>query len=34
VFQLSRQDRADLIAFLESLTGEALLHDPAITNPR
>jgi cytochrome c peroxidase len=32
-FQLSRQDRADLIAFLESLTDEAVLQDPRFANP-
>jgi cytochrome c peroxidase len=32
-FPLSRQDRADLIAFLESLTDEAVLHDPRFANP-
>jgi cytochrome c peroxidase len=32
-FQLSRQDRADLIAFLETLTDEAVLHDPRFANP-
>ena len=32
-FQLSRQDRADLIAFLESLTDEAVLRDPRFANP-
>jgi cytochrome c peroxidase len=32
-FSLSRQDRADLIAFLESLTDEAVLHDPRFANP-
>jgi len=32
-FLLSRQDRADLIAFLESLTDEAVLHDPRFANP-
>jgi len=32
-FQLSRQDRADLIAFLESLTDEEIRHDPKFANP-
>ena len=32
-FLLSRQDRTDLIAFLESLTDEAVLHDPRFANP-
>jgi cytochrome c peroxidase len=32
-FLLSRQDRADLIAFLESLTDQAILHDPGFTSP-
>jgi cytochrome c peroxidase len=32
-FQLSAQDRLDLIAFLESLTDEAVLHDPRFGNP-
>jgi cytochrome c peroxidase len=32
-FSLSRQDRADLIAFLESLTDEAVLHDSRFANP-
>ncbi len=32
-FTLSHQDRTDLIAFLESLTDEALLHDPRFANP-
>ena len=32
-FQLSRQDRADLIAFLESLTDEEVCHDPRFANP-
>ena len=32
-FLLSQQDRADLIAFLESLTDEAVLHDPRFANP-
>ena len=32
-FRLSAQDRADLIAFLESLTDEAALHDPRFANP-
>jgi len=32
-FLLSSQDRADLIAFLESLTDQAVLHDPLFANP-
>jgi cytochrome c peroxidase len=32
-FQLSRQDRADLIAFLESLTDEEVRHDSKFANP-
>jgi cytochrome c peroxidase len=32
-FTLSRQDRDDLIAFLESLTDEAVLHDPRFADP-
>ncbi len=32
-FQLSTQDRADLVAFLRSLTDDALLHDPRFANP-
>ena len=32
-FRLSTQDRADLIAFLQSLTDEAVLHDPRFANP-
>jgi cytochrome c peroxidase len=32
-FRLSAQDRADLIAFLESLTDEAVLHDSMYSNP-
>ena len=32
-FELSRQDRADLIAFLESLTDEEVRHDPRFANP-
>jgi len=32
-FQLSAQDRDDLIAFLNSLTDEAVLHDPRFANP-
>jgi cytochrome c peroxidase len=32
-FPLSPQDRADLIAFLESLTDEEVLHDPRFANP-
>lgn len=32
-FKLSAQDRADLIAYLNSLTDEAVLHDPRFSNP-
>ena len=32
-FTLSRQDRVDLIAFLQSLTDEELLHDQRFANP-
>jgi cytochrome c peroxidase len=32
-FELSAQDRQDLIAFLQSLTDEAVLHDPRFANP-
>jgi cytochrome c peroxidase len=32
-FTLSTQDRADLIAFLTSLTDDALIHDPHFANP-
>jgi cytochrome c peroxidase len=32
-FQLSQQDRSDLIAFLHTLTDEAVLHDPRFANP-
>jgi cytochrome c peroxidase len=32
-FQLSPQDRADLVAFLESLTDREVLHDPRFANP-
>lgn len=32
-FQLSAQDRADLIAFLQSLTDEGLLRDPRFASP-
>ncbi len=32
-FRLSAQDRADLIAFLESLTDKVVLHDPRYSNP-
>lgn len=32
-FTLSAQDRADLIAFLKSLTDEEVLHDPRFSNP-
>jgi cytochrome c peroxidase len=32
-FKLSTQDRADLIAFLKSLTDEEVIHDPRFSNP-
>lgn len=32
-FKLSKQDRADLIAFLNTLTDDAVIHDPAFANP-
>jgi len=32
-FSLTQQNRADLIAFLETLTDDALLHDPRFANP-
>ncbi len=32
-FELSSQDRQDLIAFLQSLTDEAVLHDVRFANP-
>jgi cytochrome c peroxidase len=32
-FQLTREQRADLVAFLQSLTDEALLRDPRFANP-
>jgi cytochrome c peroxidase len=32
-FPLSQQDRADLLAFLQSLTDEAFLHDSLYANP-
>ena len=32
-FTLTRQDRADLLAFLETLTDEAVLHDPRFASP-
>jgi cytochrome c peroxidase len=32
-FQLSAQDRADLIEFLKSLTDDALVHDPRFASP-
>ncbi len=32
-FVLSAQDREDLIAFLNSLTDDAVIHDPAFRNP-
>jgi cytochrome c peroxidase len=33
-FSLSKEDRADLIAFLQSLTDEALIHDKRFADPR
>lgn len=33
-YNLRPQDRADLIAFLESLTDEEVLHDPKFSDPR
>jgi cytochrome c peroxidase len=33
-FKLSAQDRADLIAFLQSLTDEEVVHDPRFGDPR
>lgn len=32
-FPLSAGEKADVVAFLESLTDEAFLHDPAFANP-
>ena len=32
-FKLSPQDRVDLIAFLNTLTDDALIHDPRFSNP-
>ena len=32
-FKLSPQDRADLVAFLNSLTDEEVIHDPQFSNP-
>jgi cytochrome c peroxidase len=32
-FVLSKQDRDDLIAFLQSLTDQAVIHDPQFANP-
>ena len=32
-FQLSARDRTDLVAFLQSLTDEAVLHDSGFANP-
>jgi cytochrome c peroxidase len=32
-FQLTSQDRADLVAFLRSLTDESFLHNPRYSNP-
>ena len=31
---LAAQNRTDLLAFLESLTDQDLLHDPQFSNPR
>jgi cytochrome c peroxidase len=33
-FKLTQQDRVDLIAFLESLTDEEIIHDPKFADPR
>jgi cytochrome c peroxidase len=33
-FELSPEDRKDLIAFLETLTDQAVLHDPRFSDPR
>ena len=33
-FNLTQQDRVDLIAFLESLTDEEIIHDPKFADPR
>jgi cytochrome c peroxidase len=33
-FKLTPEDRADLIAFLQSLTDETVIHDPRFTDPR
>jgi cytochrome c peroxidase len=33
-FELSAQDRTDLIEFLRCLTDEAVIHDPKFANPR
>jgi len=30
---MTQQNRADLVAFLKSLTDEGLLHDPAYSDP-
>jgi cytochrome c peroxidase len=32
-FAMTPQNRADLIAFLESLTDQKLLHNPELSNP-
>jgi cytochrome c peroxidase len=32
-FPLSADEKADVVAFLESLTDEAFLHDPAFADP-
>jgi cytochrome c peroxidase len=32
-FEISAQERADLIAFLQSLTDEQFLRDPRYSNP-
>jgi cytochrome c peroxidase len=33
-FPLTPQNRADLVAFLESLTDEGVTHDPRFADPR
>jgi cytochrome c peroxidase len=32
-FQLSQQEKADLIAFLESLTDDVFINDPTLADP-
>ena len=32
-FSMTPQNRADLVAFLESLTDESLVHDPKFADP-